>query len=84
MTLSMPCSLFVKDVYHNIYSLYQKISLSYFPCIYKYQSNVQQDTFPKQTKNGAKIIDEFYIPGTYSYKYIDKQETVLDLLTFLP
>lgn len=35
--------------------------MSYFPCIYKYQSNVQQDTFPKQTKNGAKIIDEFYI-----------------------
>lgn len=61
MTLSMPCSLFVKDVYHNIYCLYQKISMSYFPCIYKYQSNVQQDTFPKQNKNGAKIIDEFYI-----------------------
>lgn len=62
MTLSMPCSLFVKDVHYNIYSLYQKISLSYFPCISTKESNyVQQDTFPKQTKNGAKIIDEFYI-----------------------
>lgn len=61
MTLLMPCSLFVKDVYYNIYSLYQKISLSYFPCISTKAMYNRTHFLNKQKKNGAKIIDEFYI-----------------------